>query len=151
MNKLVWWFRGVGLVYVLLGLGFIPALNAARLNLMLPGFDAPQGGVAQRALLDFSFMFGLDLLVTGVYLLYVSRTAERHLSLVWLVVALEVVRGICDDLYMIANGYGAPFYIGFIVLHVIIITSGVWLVRQASLSASPGKLATRHLGASDGG
>lgn len=130
MNKLTWWFRGVGLVYILLGVGFIPAINAARLPLMLPGFDAPVGGVAYRGLLDFTFMFGLDLVVIGAFLLYASRHPERHVWLVWLIVALELVRGILDDIYMIAQGYAAPFYIAFIVLHLVIIVTGLALVRQ---------------------
>jgi hypothetical protein len=131
MKKLQWWFRIVGAIYVLLGIGFVPALNAGRLSMILPGFDAPIGGVAYRGLLDFSFMFGLDLLVTGLYLLYASREPQRHISIVWLVVALEFVRGILDDIYMIASGYAAPFYLGFIVLHTLIIITGVMFARQA--------------------
>ena len=46
MKKLQWWFRIVGVIYALLGIGFVPALNAGRLSMMLPGFDAPIGGVA---------------------------------------------------------------------------------------------------------
>jgi BphX-like len=132
MNRLKWWFRAVGAVYLLLGLGFVPALNAARLPFMLPGLDSPAGGVTYRALLDFSFMFGLDLLVTGAYLLAASSAPQRHLSLVWLVVALEVVRGILDDVYMIASGYGAPFYLAFIGLHIAIISTGLVFARQAA-------------------
>ena len=45
-ERLKWWFRVVGVIYVLLGIGFIPLLNVARIPLMLPGFDAPAGGVA---------------------------------------------------------------------------------------------------------
>ncbi len=138
MNRLKWWFRLVGALYILLGVGFIPALNAARLPLMLPGFDAPIGGTAYRGLLDFTLMFGLDLLVTGAYMLYASRDPGKHLSIVWLVVALEIVRGILDDIYMLIQGYAAPFYIGFIVLHLVIIVTGVVFVRQVYKVANPG-------------
>ena len=143
MNRLRWWFRVVGAVYVLLGVGFVPALNALRLPAMLPGLDGPAGGVTYHALLDFSFMFGLDLLVTGVYLLYASASPERHLSLVGLVVALEVVRGILDDLYMIARGYGAPFYLGFIVLHIAIIGTGLLFARRAAAQSPAGQSAAQ--------
>lgn len=132
MNKLKWWFRLVGAFYVLLGIGFIPALNAARLPFMLPNFDAPLGGVAYRALLDFSFMFGLDLLVIGLFLIYAASRPLQHKSLVWLIIALESVRGILDDIYMIVSGYAAPFHVGFIVVHLIIITTGVAFVREAA-------------------
>lgn len=131
MNSLRWWFRAVGVLYVLLGVGFLPILNAVRLPTMLPGLDAPEGGVAYRALLDFTFMFGLDLLVIGVFLLYAARDPLKHIPVVWLIVALETVRGILDDIYMITQGYEAPFYIGFIVLHVIIIATGILAVRKA--------------------
>ena len=130
MTRLKWWFRAVGAIYVLLGLGFVPLVNAARIPLMLPGFDAPAGGVAYRGLLDFSFMFGLDLLVIGAFLLYASRDPLAHTSVLWLVVALEAVRGVLDDIYMIAQGYAAPVYIGFIILHLAIIATGVHFVRQ---------------------
>ena len=83
MNKLTWWFRLVGLIYILLGIGFIRPLNAARLPMMLPGLDAPVGGIAYRGLLDFTFMFGLDLLVIGIFLLHASRRPARHIGLVW--------------------------------------------------------------------
>lgn len=136
MNRLKWWFRAVGAIYVLLGIGFIPLLNAARIPLMLPGFDAPAGGVAYRGLLDFSFMFGLDLLVIGGFLLHASRDPLKHVPIVWLVVALEAVRGILDDIYMIAQGYAAPVYIGFIVLHLVIIATGIRSVRQAQAESA---------------
>lgn len=131
MRSLKWWFRIVGAIYVLLGLGFLPALNAARLPQLLPGFDAPTGGVAFRALLDYTLMFGLDLFVIGAFLLGATRAPQRYVPVVWLVIALEVVRGILDDLYMLARGYSAPLYVGFIVLHVIIIVTGIVSVRQA--------------------
>lgn len=135
MKRLEWWFRGVGLLYVTLGLGFFPPLNAARLPAMLPGFDAPEGGVAYRALLDFSFMFGLDLLVIGAFLLVAARQPLKYAHFVWLVVALEAVRGVLDDIYMIVRGYEAPFYLGFIVVHLIIIATGIMFLRQARTKA----------------
>lgn len=45
MNRLKWWFRIVGAIYFILGVGFIPAVNAARLPMMLPNIDTPVGGV----------------------------------------------------------------------------------------------------------
>ncbi|GMV33686.1 hypothetical protein FBQ83_11365 [Chloroflexi bacterium CFX5] len=129
MNKLKWWFRIVGALYILLGVGFAPALNAARLPMILPGVET--SGVTYHGLLDFSFMFGLDLLVTGAFMLWASRDPLKNVSIVWLVVALEIVRGILDDLYMILQGYAAPFYIGFIVLHLVIIVTGIQYARQA--------------------
>lgn len=121
----------MGGVYILLGMGFIPAINAKRLPVMFPDFDAPIGGVAYHGLLDFSFMFGLDLLVIGGFLLWASRAPRRHLNLVWLIVWLELIRGIADDIYMIASGYEPGFYIGFIVLHILIIVTGIIFLQRA--------------------
>ncbi len=109
--------------------GFVPALNASRVPMMLPGVET--SGVTYHGLLDFSFMFGLDLIVTGAFMLWASRDPLKNLSIVWLVVALEIVRGILDDLYMISKGYAAPFYIGFIVLHLTVIATGILSLRQA--------------------
>lgn len=131
MNRLRWWYRITGAIYILLGIGFIPFINAARLPFMLPGFDAPTGGVAYRGFLDFAFMFGLDLLVVGAMLIYAARKPLQNAILVWLVVWLEIVRGILDDIYMIMRGYSAPFYIGFIALHLVIIVTGVIFLKQA--------------------
>jgi len=139
MNRLKWWFRAVGALYVFLGIGFFPPLNAERLPLMLPGFDAPVGGVAYNALLDFSLMFGLEILVVGLFLIAASRDPLRFVPLVWLVVALEAVRGVLDDIYMIARGYDTAFYIGFIIVHLVVIGTGVALVRQVEAEVARGR------------
>ena len=135
MPSLTWWFRIVGAIYMLLGLGFLPALNAARLPQLLPGFDAPIDGVAFRALLDYTLMFGLDLFVIGAFLLGATHAPQRYVPVVWLVLALELIRGIFDDVYMLARGYAAPLYLGFIVLHLIIIVTGILSVRQLHIEA----------------
>ena len=135
MKKLTWWFRIVGVIYVLLGIGFIPALNAARLPLMIPGFDAPIGGAAYRGILDFTFMFGLEMIVIGGFLLYASRAPQRHLNLVWLIVWLELVRGIFHDMYMISRGYDPAFMLSFTLLHIIVIGTGIVFVRSMKKTA----------------
>jgi hypothetical protein len=52
------------------------------------------------------------------------------------VVALEIVRGILDDIYMIARGYSAAIYVGFIVLHLVIIVTGMAFMRRARVEAA---------------
>ena len=59
-------------------------------------------GTSTPALVDVRFMFGL-----------------------------EVVRGITDDLYLIAQGYDAIISTAWIVLHLVIVVSGVVLARRA--------------------
>lgn len=143
MKRLKWWFRGVGIIYLLLGTGFVPFLNEMRLSMMLPGFDAPAGGVAYRGFLDFSFMFGLDLIVIGAFLIYASREPLKNSNLVWLVILLELIRGIFDDVYMIAEGYNVPVYSIFILLHLLIITTGIANLRKTkSMQSQPLEIAT---------
>lgn len=48
-----------------------------------------------------------------------------------LVIALEVVRGVLDDLYLIARGHDAVFYGGFAMVHLAIIITGVVFARRA--------------------
>ncbi len=133
MTKLKWWFRLTGLIYLLLGIGFIPVINSQRISMMIPNLDAPVGGTAFWGLLDMSFMFGLDLIVIGIYLIYASRNPLKHLTIVYLVIWLEAVRGIMDDIYMISRGYGAGFYIGFIIFHIIVIVTGYMFAGKAKL------------------
>lgn len=148
MKKLAWWFRIVGAIYILLGIGFIPTLNAARLPMMIPDFDAPIGGVAYRGILDFTFMFGFEMMVVGSFLLHASRTPRHNLNLVWLIVWLEVVRGILHDMYMISQGYDLAFMLGFTLLHLVIISTGVLFTRgkgEGIGSEMTGRLSSHRL------
>lgn len=131
MKHLKIWFIIVGITYMLLGIGFIPPLNELRLDSVIPGFDAPPGGPAYQGFLDFTFMFGLDLIVIGGFLLYCSRQPHKHLNIVWLIICLEFVRGILDDIYLIIMGYDLAFYIGFIIVHTIIILTGYFGYKKA--------------------
>lgn len=124
MRHLKIWFIVVGVIYLLLGIGFTPPINEMKLEIMVPGFDAPPGGPAYQGFLDFTFMFGLDLMVIGGFLIYCSRQPHKHLNIVWLIIWLEFVRGILDDIYLIVMGYDLVFYIGFIIVHAIIILTG---------------------------
>lgn len=128
------WMRIVGGFYVLLGVGFVPAVNEARFEAFLPSFDAPRDSVAFAALIDWTFVFGIDTAVIGVVLLWASREAHRHLILVWLVVALELTRGVAWDVYYLTRDYveAVGLYVGFIVVHLLIVGSGVVLARRAS-------------------
>lgn len=131
MNKLKWWFRIVGVVYFLLGVGFFPPINEARLPVMLP-IDVAETTIAYKAIIDWTFFFGLDLLVIGAFLIYASRDPLKHLNLVWLIVWLEAIRGILADIYYIARGYASvPIYVGFIVFHLIIIGTGMASAKAA--------------------
>jgi hypothetical protein len=132
MKKLSWWFRATGIIYLVLGLSWVPAFSALSFDTKITNFDAPIGGTAYNGFLDWMLTFGLDLLVTGVFLIIASWRPARYLPFVWLIVALEAIRGIADDLYMIARGYSVASNVAFIVLHAAIIVTGVVFARSFS-------------------
>lgn len=139
MTKLKWWMRIVGVFYLISGIGFIPFLNEMRIELFLP-IRGGQETIEYKALIDWMFVFGLDLIVIGGMLIYASRNPLRNIILAQTVIALELIRGVLDDIYYISRGYaGASFYIGFIVVHLIIITTGIifWKRAEAEQAGQP--------------
>ena len=140
MAFLIWWFRIVGAVNIVLGVMWLPFFNAARLELSVPGWDAPIGGAAYSGFLDYMMLFGLDLIVLGAFLIAASFRPERSRILAWLAIALSAVRGVADDLYMIVAGYPLVAMLAFIALHLAIIITGVLALRtarRASAAAAP--------------
>ena len=90
-----------------------------------------------KALVDWTFIFGIDLLVIGGGLSDSARNPLKNMMLVWLVIWLEAIRGILADIHYISRGYASvPFYLGFIVVHVIIIVTGIIFLRQARTTSA---------------
>lgn len=132
MNHLKWWFRIVGGFYFLLGVVWSPLVGVNMLaRQMFPNYDAPLGGVADKFLYNVGGMLGFEWIVMGAYMIYASREPAKHFSIVWLVIGYEILRGIVDDLFLIAQGYPVASYVAWIVIHLIIITTGVMFTRQA--------------------
>jgi len=125
MKSLIWWYRVTGAIYLLLGLSWLPFVTTATVAQKIPDFDGAAGGTALNGFADWMLVFSLDLLVLGVFLLFGSRRPIAWLPLLWLTIALGVVRGILDDVYMIARGYPPLPFLGFIALHAAIIVWGV--------------------------
>ena len=145
MKRLVWWFRVTGVIYVGLGVSWLPFANAPKLEQVIPGFDGPAGGTAYNGFLDWMVVFGLEMIVVGVFLFVSSRKPLKNLPLVWLIIALSAVRGIADDLYMIAQGYPLASNLAFIALHSAIIITGVLFSRAALSAAATAAEADREL------
>lgn len=131
MRNLTWWYRVTGVIYLILGVSWLPFVTAATVDQKIPGFDGPAGGTAFQGFADWMLVFSLDLLVLGVFLLIGSRRPIAYLPLFWLTIVLSVVRGIADDVYMIARGYPVVGLLGFIVLHAAIIVWGLFAWRSA--------------------
>jgi hypothetical protein len=138
---LQWWMRIVGGFYVLMGLFNTPPVIAARFPLQYPDIGVTVDSLPAQALVDVWFMFGLEVAVIGGALLIAARNPARHIALVWTVLALEVVRGIADDVYLLARGYAIATYLTWIVLHVVIVATGLLALQRAQLLP---RGATRH-------
>lgn len=131
-SPLVWWLRVVGSFYLLL------FVMAAVVKLPLRTFAPPgtlalaaSGDPVARYLVDTWVMFGLELGVIGVAMLVGSRMVSRARLLAWTVIGLELVRGIVDDVYMLARGYEPGGFVAWIVIHSAIILSGYLALRAA--------------------
>lgn len=143
MNRLKWWFRIVGGFYLLLA-----ALNmygtfvdSAFFAQILPFPPDPN---VVTAFVDGWSPFAFEILGIATFMLWASRNPLKYLGAVWLLVWLELLHGVFDDIYLIARGYSAAEYIVFIVVHLIIIVTGVIFARQASAQSSqPAPLAAK--------
>ena len=131
MTKTKWWLRVVGGFYLLLVLGsfWVLFVNPRLFGDMFP-YSADVSAV--RAFSDAWLIFVLEMLVLGVIMLYASRQPERNGSLVITVAALELIRGAGGDLLWMLRGFPTANYIPFLIVHVIIAWTGLWLWRQES-------------------
>lgn len=133
MQQLSRWMRAVGVFYILNGLALmlvylVPTAQREMISQVVPGADAgdPLLGYA----MEIWFMFALEVVVIGVFLLLGSRNAWANRILVLTVLGLELIRGVLDDLIWIANGYPPAFYIAWILVHAVIIVTGVVAFRS---------------------
>jgi hypothetical protein len=136
-RALVWWMRVVGVFYVAIGVRAIPLINEQQVAIVIPGLEVGPQTVAFKALMDWIFLFGVDTLIIGVMLFVGSRRPGRATLLVQTVLVLEAVRGVAFDVYLILRGYAPePFYLGFIVVHLVIIGTGLLALRRAGTPAA---------------
>lgn len=131
MRKLVWWFRIVGAFYLLLALMnmYFVLFNPSGMSGMAT-FPFAVTADTTMAFVDGWSPFAFEILGIATFMLWASRAPRRYLGAVWLLVWLEFLHGVLDDIYLIARGYDAGGYIGFIVVHLIIIATGVLFARQ---------------------
>ena len=112
MTQLQWWMRGVGVFYILLSLLNVRFLTAP--------FDVGYGWL----------IFGLDLAIVGAALVAGAQDPQRNRILVQVVLVQEIIRGIIADIYAIWQGGSLELYIGFIVVHTVIIATGIAFSRR---------------------
>jgi hypothetical protein len=129
MKKLTWWFRIVGGFYLLLAIMNLYGtfVNQDFFKQALPYAD---NELAVKAFVIGWSPFMFEVVGLGTFMLWASRDAGKYRAAVWLIVWLELLHGVVDDVYLIANGFNAAEYIPFIVIHVIIIVTGVRFARE---------------------
>lgn len=132
MTRLVWWLRIVGVFYLL---QFV-AMVVVRAPIRSVGPEgtlalASGGDPMARFVVDTWITFGLEVGAIGVGLWIASRMPEQARALVWTIIAIEVGRGIIDDVYMLSRGYEPAVYAIWMVIHTIVIVTGLVALRAA--------------------
>ena len=130
MKKLTWWFRIVGAFYLLLGIANLYGMFVNN-DFFAGNLPYPADPAVVKAFVHGWSPFAFEIVGLGTFMLWASRTPRRYLGAVWLIVWLELLHGVVDDLYLMANGFSAAQYIPFSVVHLIIIVTGILFVRQA--------------------
>ena len=131
-NKLTWWMRIVGVFYLLqfVAMAFVHApIRTFGPEGALAAADA--GDPVAKFLVDTWFTFGTEVGAVGVCLLLASRFDHLAPGVVWTVLAIEVGRGILNDLTFIARGIEVPGYLVWIVIHSAVIVTGLRALRSA--------------------
>lgn len=135
MKKLQWWFRIVGGWYLLLGLMNIYMMFLGSQEYLAQSIPFPADEWAVRAFVDGWSPFLFEMFGIAAFALWASRSPGKHVSAALLLVWLEFTHGVLDDIFLIARGYEASGYIGFIVIHLIIIVTGLVFSRQVLADA----------------
>ncbi|MDX1657853.1 MAG: BphX family protein [Nitriliruptorales bacterium] len=131
------WLVAVGIFYLVMGIRLLPWINGpmiesfGMLDSVYTGGDIEIGTPAYAFLLDWMATFGATLIPLGAVLLVASRDPIRNRLFAHLVIGHEIVAGILDDLWFISRDYASDaFYLGFIVVHVTVIATGIRALRR---------------------
>ncbi|MBK7895515.1 MAG: BphX family protein [Anaerolineaceae bacterium] len=141
MKKLQWWLRIVGVWYLLLGLMNIYMMFLGSQDYLAQNIPFPADEWAIRAFVDGWSPFLFEIFGIATFALWASRNPGKHVSAALLLVWLEFTHGVLDDIFLIARGYEAAGYIGFIVIHLIIIVTGLLFARQTQAQTASPQLA----------
>ncbi|MEH6503536.1 MAG: BphX family protein [Cycloclasticus sp.] len=130
MKALKNWMLAVGVFYILNLVLLWPSIWAPQLPGMYPGVELYQGEPIFQLLLDAWLIVGLGLAAIGVVLLVGSRQPLRYYA------ALLPIVLITETLFSIWDIYSAMYYEAMelavitLVIHLIIIVSGVWVWKK---------------------
>lgn len=132
MTRLGWWLRIVGVFYLLQFVMMV--FVQAPIRTFGPEgalTQASRGDPTARFLVDTWFTFGLEVGAIGAALLVVSRIPAQARGVAWTVLGIELLRGIVNDVYMIARGIEVTGYVVWIVIHGVVIVTGVLALQRA--------------------
>ena len=90
---------------------------------------AAAGDTLARFVVDTWTTFGLEVGAVGVMLLIATRRTELAAGAIWTVLAIEVGRGLIADTFLIARGIHVGGYLVWIVIHSVVIVTGVMALR----------------------
>ena len=132
MKKLKWWFIVVGAFYLLLALMnmYFVLINPSAMSAAVT-FPFPTTPDTTMAFVDGWSPFAFEILGIATFMLWAARNPRRYLGAAWLLVWLELLHGVLDDIYLIWRGYDAVGYAVFILIHIVVIVTGVWAARAA--------------------
>ena len=97
---------------------------------------ADAGDSLAEFVVDTWTFFGLEVLAVGVVLLLATRRGELAQGAVYAVLGIEISRGVLADLYMIARGVHVGGYLVWIVIHSVVIATGVLVLRASRPAAA---------------
>jgi hypothetical protein len=130
MLFLIWWLRIVGLMYLVHFI--VMVFVRAPIKTMGPADAlsmAASGDPVAKFLVDTWVIFGLENLALGIALVTASFMPEGATFLVWLVIGIELSRGIAADIYMILRGWSRKVSLIWIAIHSAVIVTGILALR----------------------
>lgn len=137
VSALKWWLRVVGVFYLFQFVAnAILRLPIAALGPADALEMAAAGNPLANFLVDTWVIYGLEVGAIGLGLLVASRAPERANPLVWTVIAVEALRGIVADCYVIARGLDPTVSVVWIFIHAVVIVTAVLALRATSSVAA---------------
>ncbi|MEE4290626.1 MAG: BphX family protein [Cycloclasticus sp.] len=138
MKGLRIWMVSVGVFYILNLVLLWPSLWAPQLPGMYPGVNLYQEEIVFQLLLDAWLIVGLGLAAIGVVLIGGARNPMRYYpALIPVVLITETIFGIWD-IYSAMNHEEVVIAVITLVIHVIIIVTGLWVWKKASILEASG-------------
>ncbi len=131
MQALKRWMVCVGIFYIVNLVLLWPSIWAPQMQGMYPGVNLYQDEIIFQLLLDAWLIVGLGLSAIGVVLIVGAKNPMRYYpALIPVVLITETIFGIWD-IYSAMGHEDLIIAMITLVIHVIIIVTGVWVWKKA--------------------